>query len=207
MDEPSNVMGASSWTYDAVTKILTLEVTHSSLEEVIVFFIGTSHVLFENGGSLGFQIAINETVTLTITSGLLSSTTNALKLTRSDGYFHFTAINNTQIKITYEGVDQVFVSGDQNKGNRLIYSDTTITVLTGNNVQISWHFQPWSLIDNYFMLGVGLTGIIMLIAGPTMFARTFIKHGLDSDSIEWLGYSMLMVVMGFGFLVVWLWPG
>ena len=57
------------------------------------------------------------------------------------------------------------------------------------------------------MLGVGITGIIMMIAGPTMFARTFIKHGLDPDTVEWLGYAMLMIVMGFGFLVVWLWPG
>jgi len=57
------------------------------------------------------------------------------------------------------------------------------------------------------MLGVGLAGIAMLIVGPTWFARTFVKHGLDTESIEHLGYAMLFVVLGFGFVVVWLWPG
>lgn len=82
----------------------------------------------------------------------------------------------------------------------------TATISSGPRVTISWRFLPWSLIDNYFMFGVGLTGIIMLIAGPTWFARTFIKHGLDTETIEHLGYAMLLLVMGFGFVVVWLWP-
>lgn len=190
----------------------TVTVTPSSTNVGIVWAangvepIGT-RFLFETGGSLGFQIDINRTVTLEVTSGVLNSTAHAFQLSNRDGYFRFTAINDTQITITYEGVDQVFVSGDQNKAQRMIDSDIGITVITGDNVRISWHFLPWSMIDNYFMLGVGLTGIIMLIAGPTIFARTFIKHGLDSESVEWLGYAMLFVVMGFGFLVVWLWPG
>lgn len=166
-----------------------------------------TRVYFESTSSLGFQMDINKTVILQITSGLLNSTTYSFNLNSGGGHFQFTAINDTQITISYEGLDQVSVSGDQNNAQRVISSDTSITVDTSNNVRISWRDLPFSVIDDYFMLGVGLTGIIMLIAGPTIFARTFIKHGLDSESIEWLGYGMLFVVLGFGFVVVWLWPG
>jgi len=167
---------------------------------------GEIRYLFESGGSLGFQLDLNKTLVLEITSGVLNSTVHSLKLSTPNGYFYFTAINDTQITITHQNIDQVFVSGDQNKENRIIASGTSITVGAANRIRISWHFLPWSVVDDYFMLGVGLVGIVMLVAGPTWFARTFVSHGLDTDTIEHLGYAMLMIIMGFGFVVVWLWP-
>ena len=208
-----------TWTYGAGTTTITptgtnvsilwgpqILATHTYATNYLVYGVNI-RIYFLSNTALAFQNDVDETVSLEITSGLLNSTSNAIKVDTGGGYFHFTAINDTQITITHEGIDQVYVSGDQNNSNRMIASDTSITIDANNYVRISWRFLPWSLIDNYFMLGVGLTGIVMLIAGPTWFARTYIKHGLDTDTIEHLGYGMLMMIMGFGFVVVWLWPG
>jgi len=219
----TNVTGQSSYIHDEANDNLTIYANHSSDVIITVIWEGGCysyayatnnlvygdgfHVLFESGSSLAFQHDINKTVMLQIETGLLNSSENTVQVDSGGGYFYFTALNNTQITISYVGIDQVYVSGDQNSGNRLIGTDTSITVEIGNNVRISWRYLPWSLIDNYFMLGVGLAGIIMLISGPTWFARTFVKHGLDTETIEHLGYGMLMMIMGFGFVVVWLWPG
>jgi len=139
------------------------------------------------------------------TSGIWNATNGTLTVRTESGAISFIPVDNCTLDIGTVGDRDLSVecSGaalSKNEGNY------TATILSGPRVTIRWRYLPWSLIDNYFMLGVGLFGIGMMIAGPVIFARTFIRHGLDPDSVEWLGYGMLMVIMGFGFLVVWLWP-
>lgn len=165
---------------------------------------GTDFTLYFEDSTLMFNAYSN--IAFECVTGIWNATNGTLTLRTDTGSLSFIPVDNCVIDIGTVS-DRAFKVGctgatlTQSEGNY------TTTISSGPRVTITWHYLPWSLIDNYFMLGVGLTGIIMLIAGPTMFARTFIKHGLDSDSVEWLGYAMLFVVLGFGFVVVWLWPG
>jgi len=163
-----------------------------------------------SSGTWRLQHSLTHNITVEVISGVLNCTTTNININAEQGSFTFTAANDAQLQINYTLVApyKVSVRGDLDNTERSIGSTTTITVETGNNVAIWWWpYVPFSMIDSYFMLGVGLTGIILMIAGPTIFARTFIKHGLDDHSIMWLGYAMLFVILGFGFTVVWLWPG
>ena len=139
-------------------------------------------------------------------SGVWNGTNGTLTVRTDSGAISFIPVDNCTLNIGMIA-DREFKVECSGATLTRTNGNYSVAILSGPRVTIRWRYLPWSLIDNYFMLGVGLTGIIMMIAGPTMFARTFIKHGLDPDTVEWLGYSMLMIVMGFGFLVVWLWPG
>lgn len=162
----------------------------------LTFFFEDSALIFPAYSNIEFECV----------SGVWNGTNGTLSVWINEGTLSFIPADNCTLDIGTVSdrefsVDCTGASLTRNNGNY------TATILSGPRVTIRWRYLPWSLIDNYFMLGVGITGIIMMIAGPTMFARTYIKHGLDPDTAEWLGYAMLMIVMGFGFLVVWLWPG
>jgi len=178
---------------------LTMKVKANSL-----LASGSGFTLYFVDSALTFQQYSN--VEFDCVSGTWNATNATLSVWIDKGTVSFIPVDNCTLNIGTIAdrdfqVTSLRASLTKSEGNY------TATILSGARVTISWRYLPWSLIDNYFMLGVGLTGIIMLIAGPTMFARTFIKHGLDEDSVEWIGYAMLMMVMGFGFLVVWLWSG
>lgn len=170
-----------------------------------VVFSGTYDEIYAvvNGG---FVFWGDHAVDFTVTSGILNGSAGDIEVRLDSGTIGFTAEDTCTILISSVSERDFLVecSGaalSRSNGNY------TVSITSGLGIRISWRYLPWSLIDNYFMLGIGLTGIILLIAGPTMFARTFIKHGLDTETIEWFGYSMLMMIFGFGFVVVWLWPG
>lgn len=165
---------------------------------------GSDFSLYFENSTLTFQTDYD--IDFECVTGIWNATNGTLSVGRETGTISFIPVDNCTLDISTVADREFSVqcsgaSLTRNEGNY------TASILSGPRVTISWRFLAWSLIDNYFMLGVGLTGIIMLIAGPTLFARTFIKHGLDEYSVEWLGYAMLFVVMGFGFVVVWLWPG
>jgi len=165
---------------------------------------GSGFTLYFVDSALTFQQYSN--VEFDCVSGVWNATNGTLTVRTDSGTLSFIPVDNCTLNIGTTADRELQVSSSEVSLVRT-EGNYTATILSGARVTISWRYLPWSMIDNYFMLGVGLTGIIMLIAGPTMFARTFIKHGLDDVSVEWIGYAMLMMVMGFGFLVVWLWSG
>jgi len=165
---------------------------------------GTDFNIYFAASTLTFQAYSD--IDFECVTGVWNGTNSTLLLQTDSGTLSFIPVDNCTIDIGTVADREFLV---QCSGASLTKSEGnyTATILSGPRVTITWRYLPWSLIDNYFMLGVGLTGIIMLIAGPTWFARTFVKHGLDTETIEHLGYAMLFVVLGFGFVVVWLWPG
>ena len=165
---------------------------------------GTGFNVYFEDSALTFQAYSD--IEFDCVSGTWNGTNGTLTVRTDSGSMSFIPVDNCTLNIGTVADRDFSV---ECSGASLTKTDGnySVAILSGPRVTIRWRYLPWSLIDNYFMLGVGLTGIVLMIAGPTLFARTFIRHGLDSDSVEWLGYAMLMVVMGFGFLVVWLWPG
>ena len=164
---------------------------------------GTNFNIYFTDSTLTFQALSN--IEFECVTGVWNATNSTLTLRSESGSISFIPVDNCTLDIgTVSDRDfMVEVSGASSTETEGNY---TATILSGPRVTITWRYLPWSMIDNYFMLGVGLTGIIMLIAGPTWAARTFIKHGLDPDTMEHIGYAMLFMILGFGFLVVWLWP-
>ena len=158
-----------------------------------------TYVVFPTTSSLQFQNAVNRTVTLHVLNGVLNSTTNSISIHESGGYFCFTALNDTQIEITYEGVNVVQVSGDQGHEQRIIPSGTVITVNKGNNVRIGWTItlEVWLPVT----LALGIAGFGMLVASPT-YTFYKIKQREYSSAFCW---GFLMFIIGIGLVIVWLW--
>lgn len=157
------------------------------------------HVVFPAASSLQFQNDVNKTVTLHVLSGVLNSTTNMLSLDEAGGSFRFTALNDTQIKISFEGVNVVGVSGDQGNERRVIASGTVITVDKGDTVVVDW-FVPlpvWLPVT----LAMGIFGFILLGASPT-YTFYKIKEREYSSAFCW---GFLMFIIGIGLVICWLW--
>ena len=55
-----------------------------------------------------------------------------------------------------------------------------------------------SYVDIYFGLGLFLGGIIMMIFAPSWVAWKVKKSGVTPDTVERLGYAMLIFLVGFG---------
>lgn len=170
-----------------------------------------SDSLLVSGSNLSFHFA-NATasfqaysyVEFECVSGEWNGTNANLTVRTHSGSLAFIPVDNCTLDIGTVS-DRTMLVTASNATLIKINGNYSAAVLNGSRIVFTWRFLQWSLIDNYFMLGVGLTGIIMIVAAPTMLARTFIKTGLSDVTIEWIGYAMLMMIMGFGFLVVWLW--
>ena len=155
-------------------------------------------VLFPSGSSLAFQNDINSNVTLLIITGILNSSENKLGLNSGGGFFRFTALNDTQIKITYSNC-AVKVGGDQGNELRIINSGSTITVSTGDSVLIVWDKQigPW--LPMLFIFG--MVGLGAMIGGP-LYAINKIKK---REYLEALRTGTIVTVIGIALFIAWLW--
>ena len=156
-------------------------------------------VLFPSGSSLTFQNDVKSNVTLQIISGTLNSSENKLELNSGGGSFRFTALNDTQIKITYSDCT-VKVSGDQGQELRIINSGSIITVNTGNSVLVLWdrQIEPWLPM----MFVFGMVGLGAMIVGP-LYAINKIKN---REYLEALKTGTVVTVIGIALFIAWLWP-
>ena len=57
---------------------------------------------------------------------------------------------------------------------------------------------PLNYVDEYFGLGLFIGGIIMMIYAPSWVAWKVKKSGVTPDTVERLGYAMLIFLVGFG---------
>ena len=155
-------------------------------------------VLFPSGSSLAFQNDINSNVTLLIITGILNSSENKLGLNSGGGFFRFTALNDTQIKITYSNC-AVKVGGDQGNELRIINSGSTITASTGDSVLIVWdrQIEPWLPMMFIF----GMVGLGAMIGGP-LYAINKIKK---REYLEALRTGTIVTVIGIALFIAWLW--
>ena len=155
-------------------------------------------VLFPSGSSLAFQNDVNSNVTLLIITGILNSSENKLGLNSGGGFFHFTALNDTQIKITYSNCT-VKVGGDQGNELRIINSGSTIIANAGDSVLIVWdkQIEPWLPMMFIF----GMVGLGAMIGGP-LYAINKIKK---RQYLEALRAGTIVTVIGIALFIAWLW--
>lgn len=196
---PLNITGATSSAWVSYGVIV-----HAAVSSTYLVY-GTNITIYaEDSAVLNFK-GVSSFIT-EVTSGLWNGTNCNLTITKAGGRMVFNAQNDSSLQVSTDALRQlqVTVIGAHLSLNRNT-NIHSISWTSGNTVTISWGYATISIIDTYFMLGVGLAGIILIVAAPTWWALLFVKHGLDDDSMERLGYSMLLIILGFGFLVIWLW--
>jgi len=154
----------------------------------------------------GFVFWGDHYVNFSVVSGTWNGSDGQITVKSDSGTLVFTAQDNCSIEISVPETDRTFEVATSGATLTKSDGDYGVVITSGPKITITWRYLPWSMIDNYFMLGVGLTGILFMIAGPTWVAREFVKHGLTTEAIEKAGYAMLFLIMGFGFMVIWLWP-
>lgn len=63
-----------------------------------------------------------------------------------------------------------------------------------------------SIIDQYFMLALGIGGLVMSIGSPAMAILFFRKEGINSlDDPERIGKFIVLTLIGLGLIIIWLW--
>ena len=63
---------------------------------------------------------------------------------------------------------------------------------------------PFSVVDLYTWLGIGLGGIALMVWSPAWVAWKIKKKGIDVDTVERIGFALVIFVMGFGLFISWL---
>jgi len=159
---------------------------------------GNFTVIFDAGGSLGFQNDLEHEVVLNVTSGALNSTENTISLDEGGGYFMFTVLNDSVILLDYT-VDDVKVEGDQNQTSRIVQSGDSFTVDTGDTVLISWAISYAPFLPLMFI--IGMIGLGAFIGGPVYGVIKFQKH----DYYNGFVVSLAVTAVGLALVIGWLW--
>jgi len=157
-------------------------------------------VYVPNAGSIGFQNTPDIYVLLTVTSGFINSTVNQLRLSRGQGYFQWTALNDSTVQVTFD-VDngQVSASGDSGTADRKILSGTTLTVLIGNVVRVEWNYHPDIWLPIMFIFG--MIGILSTFGGSLYTVNAFKNKHYHKGFY----YGVLFIPLGLGLVLAWLW--
>ena len=173
---------------------------------VVTVSASDTNILFETSGNLAFQH--DYTLNMEVISGVLNGTNGTIQLTGRSGTLTFISSNDSTIQVS---------SSDAPNGFRYttegVSSTTQIdeyvyqsSIISGNNIFIHWSWNQYSFVDEYFMLGVGMFGITLMVFAPTWTAFQVVKKAYDFETVKRLGYSLFLFIIGFGLFITWLWP-
>lgn len=118
--------------------------------------------------------------------------------------FHVIAENETALSFTINVRNKGEPETISGASSWSYNNDTSTVFLTCSNnalVTISWVSLP-DLVSDYSWIAIFLSGIFLMAWGPSWFAWKVKKVGITSDSIERLGYAMLLFLIGFGLLIM-----
>jgi len=68
-----------------------------------------------------------------------------------------------------------------------------------------WVATTPSVIDIYFDIGLGITGLIMIFVFPLWTIREFKKHGLTDEVFYRVALTIVGIMFGICILILWLW--
>jgi len=169
---------------------------------------GTNFNIYANQtGGLAFQHGmVNETFTIEVLSGVWNGTGCTLGMTTRGGKLSFYSNNLTYVqlshnnefgmRLTYEGISLTEIDEDKSWNG---------TIPVSRDCYLAWSFGITMPHETYFMLGVGILGIILMFGGIMISAQALRKYKLEVLNKEILVYSVPMLIIGFGFAVIWLW--
>jgi len=177
--------------------------SHVKALTTVVYTVSSFHLgEFNVGQGLAFQS--DNTLFIEVTEGVLNGSSATISLWDRKGKLSFVAVNNAKIKLSCDTENPFGLSVNGAESFSQIVNQTfQANIHSGNNVVISWYYRLPSVIDDYTMLGIGLGGLVMMIFAPSWVALKIKKSGMDADSIERIGYGMLIFVFGFGMFLIW----
>lgn len=186
--------------------LLTIQIFFSiRASSTRAYSVDNFNLEIENGSSIGLQS--DYTLLINVTSGTLNGSSANLRLYNDEGRIAFHAEDDSQILITCPDAKYGFnleVNGANSFSHMGDYNYIA-DILSGDNVVILWSWRLESWVDKYTILGIGLSGLLMMVFAPSWVALKIKKEGITPDSIERIGYAMLIFVVGFGMMVIWLW--
>ena len=159
--------------------------------------------LLLTSGSLSIQNE-QEFVTFAVVSGTWNGSQASLDVDTSNGHLTFYSNDSCslEMQITTDRTINVVVSGVSISA--LNETAFTITITTGQDVAISWGYNLESYTDEYTVLAFGLVGIGMMVFSPAWTIRKVLNEGVDVDSVEGIGYAVLIFIIGLGLFITFL---
>jgi len=187
---------------------------------VISFFIffltipSQSSTLLIKGSNFGLTFNSGDSLTLCgknllvfdVQSGLWNGSSGAITVYTDRGRFSFLAENNTVLEVSSpdapSGIDLSVSGASFTQPSKFVW---LVTITANNTVTFVWNWRLPSWLDLYFMFGVGMSGLIMMVFAPSWVAMGVRRNAFQVDKIERIGYAVLIFCVGFGLFCCWLW--
>jgi len=159
---------------------------------------------FYQGDSLG--LCGNYRLLFDVQSGFWNGSSGAITVYRDRGRFSFFAENDTVLEVSCpdatSGLDLSVSGASYTKTDKFVW---LVTITSNNTVSFVWNWRLASWLDLYFMFGVGMSGLIMMVFAPSWVAMGVRRNAFETDKIERIGYAVLIFCVGFGLFMCWLW--
>jgi len=159
---------------------------------------------FYEGQSLG--LCGNYPLIFDVESGLWNGSSGTITVYKDRGTFSFYAENNTVLEVASpdapSGIDLSVSGASYTQPSKFTW---LVTVTTNNTVTFVWNWRLVSWLDLYFMFGVGMSGLIMMVFAPSWVALGVRRNAFQVDKMERIGYAILIFCVGFGLFCCWLW--
>lgn len=187
-----------------LTVLLTCFLCLPLAQSSTVLVSGSDFALnFHAGESLGLQG--DYPLFFEVESGFWNGSQGALTVYDDRGQFRFFAENNTVLKVSCpdspSGIDFDVSGANYSNPAKFVW---LVTVTTNSTVSFLWAWRLVSWLDLYFMFGVGISGVFMMVFAPSWVAYGFRRNAFDPDKIERVGYAILLFCVGFGLFMSWL---
>jgi len=159
---------------------------------------------FNAGDSLG--LCGNYPLLFDVKSGFWNGSSGAVTVYRDRGTFSFYAENDTVLEVSCpdapSGLDLSVSGASYSQPSKFTW---LVTVTSGYTVSFVWNWRLTSWLDLYFMFGVGMAGLVMMVFAPSWVALGVRRNAFQSDKMERIGYALLIFCVGFGLFCSWLW--
>ena len=166
----------------------------------------TGSFYFSLSGSFGFQHSLNNSVVFTVSSGTFNCSTSRLMLNSRTGVFRFSNLEAVGLRLTFVSGDSLpRLNGENVSINQLSNYVFDVTINSNRLALLTWTFPTESYLDQYLVIGIGLSGAFMMVFSGVWFASAYVKKGLTEFVAERFVYCFLIFLFGFGFFVSWLW--
>ena len=158
-------------------------------------------ILLDGAGGLGFQNSEDMNLTLTVSSGTLNSTNSYLSMTHDEGRLTFNSSKNVVLQFHFNGCQASIKHNGVS--NAIGYGDT-VSIAANEAVRIRWYWEMADWIGDWFMAGMGLGGIVLVCFGSFWGVRQIRGFKGETDILS-LGWAMMIILIGLGLLIGWLW--
>jgi len=159
---------------------------------------------FNAGDSLA--LCGNYPLLFDVQSGLWNGSSGGLTVYADRGRFSFFAENDTVLEVSSpdapSGLDFGGSGATFESIGKFLWK---VTITSGNIVVFTWNWRLVSWLDLYFMFGVGMAGLIMMVFAPSWVALGVRRNAFQVDKMERIGYAILIFCVGFGLFMCWLW--